>query len=49
VTLYTVQAVCAWCDAVMGEREGFKDPAPTHGICETCFKGHYPDMEYPKE
>jgi transcription initiation factor TFIIIB Brf1 subunit/transcription initiation factor TFIIB len=31
-----MRAVCAWCDADLGEREPLDDPSITHGICADC-------------
>ena len=33
-----MKAICAWCNADMGDREPLNDQRETHGICLSCFK-----------
>ena len=34
--------VCAECGTTLGEKEGEEDEKISRGICDNCFKNHFP-------
>jgi len=43
-----MQVVCAWCGKPMGEKDGKGVEGVSHGICEECYKKHFPAMDMPE-
>jgi hypothetical protein len=43
---FTVPVLCGWCGADMGEKDGFTENIPTHGICARCSSAMLKEAGY---